>query len=256
MTDNSMLPPTGGPGSPATAAATPGPSTGRALLWAAIIIAAGVVAGFAGGLIWSAVAPRVLYQMYSLNPPTAYAVNPETSAFIAADGWYCLIALAGGALLGLLGYFFGVRRYGPLPMVATVGGAIAAAFIAQWLGHQQSGGPGFDHLLATSKPGAFLHAPVSLGSHGALAFWPLAAAAVAGGLELFGVMRSRRQPLPGVPMPGLDSFGHQSRWAGPVPGAPPAPPPPDRPWLGEPVQGGSEQLHRQPGDGDSGVPER
>ncbi len=109
--------------------------------------------GIIAGLIWAAVAPRVQYQVYTLKPPTAYATNPETSAFIAADGWYCFIALAGGALIGLLGYLFAVRRYGAWPMAGVVVGSIAAAFITQWLGHRQSGGPGFDHLLATSKPG-------------------------------------------------------------------------------------------------------
>ena len=164
--------------------------------------------GIIAGLIWAAVAPRVQYQVYTLRPPTAYATNPETSAFIAADGWYCFIALAGGALIGLLAYLFAVRRYGAWPMAGVVVGSVAAAFITQWLGHRQSGGPGFDHLLATSKPGTYLYAPISLGSHGALAFWPLAAAAVAGGIELAGTIRARRQlPYGGVPMPGMDSFG-------------------------------------------------
>ena len=114
MTYNSMLTPPGGPASPSSAEARPG-SPGRALLTAVLIMVGSVLAGVAGGAIWAAVAPRVVYQVVTLNPPTAYATNPETSAFIAADGWYCFIALAGGALIGLLGYVFGVRRYGPVP---------------------------------------------------------------------------------------------------------------------------------------------
>ena len=186
----------------------PGSVPGRAVLAAALVVAGSVVTGIIAGLIWAAVAPRVQYQVYTLRPPTAYATNPETSAFIAADGWFCFIALAGGALIGLLAYLFAVRRYGAWPMAGVVVGSVAAAFITQWLGHRQSGGPGFDHLLATSKPGTYLYAPISLGSHGALAFWPLAAAAVAGGIELAGTIRARRQlPYGGVPMPGMDSFG-------------------------------------------------
>jgi hypothetical protein len=151
-----------------------------------------------------------LYQVFTLNPPTAYATNPETSAFIAADGWYCLIAVVGGALVGLLGYFAGVRRYGPVPMAGIVIGATAAAFICKWLGHRQSGASGFNQVLATSKPGTLLHAPISLGSQGALAFWPLAAAAVAGGIVLLGVLRTRNQAsYDAVPMPGMDTFGQQ-----------------------------------------------
>jgi hypothetical protein len=178
------------------------------LLAVVLILAGSAVIGIAGGLVWAAVAPRVQYRMFALKPePTAYATNPETSAFIAADGWYCLIALVGGALIGLLAYLFAVRRFGALAMAGAVAGSIAAAFIAKWLGHQASGGPGFNKLLATSKPGTYLYAPISLGSHGALAFWPLAAAAVAGGIELIVVMRDRRQvPASAVAMPGMDSF--------------------------------------------------
>ncbi len=206
MTDNSMLMPPGGSASPSSRPTRPG-SQGRALLAAVLILAGSVVLGLAGGAIWAAAAPRVAYQVASLSPPTAYATNPETSAFIAADGWYCFIALAGGALIGLLGYMVGVRRYGPGPMVAVVAGSVAAAFITAWLGHELSGGPGFDHLLATSRIGTLLHAPISLGAHGAMAFWPLAAAGVAGGIELVGVLKVRRQePYGGMPMPGMESF--------------------------------------------------
>jgi len=211
MTDNSMPPPPGGPASPHSADTQPDPQPGRALLAAVLVLAGSAVTGLAGGLIWAVVAPRVQYQMYTLKPqPTAYATNPETSAFIAADGWYCFIALVGGALIGLLAYLLAIRRYGALPMAGAVAGSVAAAFIAQWLGHEASGGPGFNHVLATSKPGTYLYAPISLGSRGALAFWPLAAAAVAGGIELMAVMRARHQvPANAVAMPGMDSFSTQ-----------------------------------------------
>jgi hypothetical protein len=209
MIRSNMPPPPGGRAFPSAPGAQPGQSLRRALLAAVLVIAGSAVTGVAGGLIWAAVAPRVQYQVYSLRPqPIAYATNPETSAFIAADGWYCFIALAGGALIGLIAYLFAIRRYGPVPMVGAVLGATAAAFLAAWLGHEASGGLGFDHLLATSKPGSYLYAPISLGSHGAVAFWPLAAAVVAGGIELTGVLRARRQPPSGaVPMPGMESFG-------------------------------------------------
>jgi hypothetical protein len=207
----------------------------RALLAACLIVVGGAVVGLAAGLVWAAAAPRVVYQVYTLNPPTAYAVNPETSAFIAADGWYCLLAVIGGVLIGLFGYLFGVRRYGPVPMAGIVLGAIGAAFLTQWLGHRQSGAAGFNHLLATSRPGSLLHAPISLGSQGALAFWPLAAAAVAGGIELVGVLRARRQPdYPAPPMPGMDSFGLR-----PVLGAP------DQREGSEGLSGGPDQPGRQ-----------
>jgi hypothetical protein len=203
MTDNSPRPPAGGPAWP-LATAPPPPPRGRPLLSVVVILVGSALLGLGGGALWSAAAPRVVYQVFSLKPPTAYAVNPETSAFIAADGWFCFIGLAGGALIGLLSYLFAVRRYGPAPMVAVVIGSTAAGFLAQWFGHLLSGGPGFDRVLAASKLGEVLHAPIALGSHGALAFWPLAAAVVAGGLELISYLRGRHQAGYGrVPMPGV-----------------------------------------------------
>jgi hypothetical protein len=239
------------------------PARGRAVIAACLIVAGSAVVGLAAGLVWAAAAPRVAYQVYTLNPPTAYATNPETSAFIAADGWYCLFALIGGALIGLLGYLFGVRRYGPVPMAGIVIGATGAAFLTQWLGHEQSGGPGFNHLLATSKPGALLYAPISLGSHGALAFWPFAAAAVAGGIELVGVLRARRQlaygtaPVPGMsslsPRPDPDGMGVPPGAPGPAGGSgrqPGSPAPANGP--GQPVADSRGGPDTDPASGDPG----
>jgi len=202
-----MLPPPGGPASPHSAATRPGPQPGPALLAAVLVVVGSAVVGLIAGLIWAAIAPRVQYQVYTLHPPTAYATNPETSAFIAADGWYCVIGLLGGALIGLLAYLFAVRRYGPVAMTGVVIGSVLAAFITSWVGHQASGAQGFNALLASSKPGSYLYAPISLGSHGALAFWPFAAAAVAGGIGLIVMLRDRHEaPYGWTPMPGIDSF--------------------------------------------------
>jgi hypothetical protein len=194
MADNTQLRPPGGSAGYYAVAVQPAPEgPRRALLAAVLLIVAGALLGLVGGLIWGAIAPRVVYQVYTLKPPTAYAVNPETNAFIAADGIYTFIAAGGGAVLGLAGYLFGVRRYGPLPMIGTLAGAVAAAFLAAWIGNVQTGAKSFDNTLSTSKPGTFLRAPIQLGSHGALAFWPVAAALVAGGLELFSFMRARQR---------------------------------------------------------------
>jgi hypothetical protein len=216
MNDDSALTPLGGWASHPQARPD---RQGRAYLTAVLIVAGSVVIGIAAGAVWAAAAPRVLYQVYTMHPPTAYATNPETSAFIAADGWYCFIALLGGAIIGLLGYLFGVRRYGATPMAGIVIGSVGAAFITAWLGHALSGGSGFDHVLATSRPGTFLRAPISLGSHGALAFWPLASACVAGGIELVRMLKARHQePEDGMPMPGMDTFGLRTYLARPANG--------------------------------------
>lgn len=207
------MPPAGGMASPGPAARTRRSLAGHAVTAGLLVVAGGVVAGIVAGFIWAALAPRVQYQVYTLKPPTAYATNPETSAFIAADGLYCFVALAGGAVLGLLGYLFAIRRHRLIPMAGLIAGSVAAALITAWLGHWISGGRGFDHLLATSKPGSYIYAPISLDALGALAFWPLAAAAVVGVIELVSTFRARQQEPYSVPMPGMESFG-QSDAAG------------------------------------------
>jgi len=181
----------------------------RAILVTLAIAVGGALLGLVGGLLWSAVAPQAVFQVQS--PGVAYVVNPETTAFIAADGYFSLIAVIGGLIIGLAAYLFGVRRYGPLPVVGALAGATAAAFLAWWSG-SNLGLSSFRHQLGTSKNGTLLRQPVDLGAHGALAFWPLAAGGLIGGIELILLLRERQRavaapadaappPPPGSPFP-------------------------------------------------------
>jgi hypothetical protein len=149
---------------------------------AALAVAAGTAAlGVVAGLVWAVVAPRPLLVMTA--PGAAALVNTETTAFIAADAAFCLVCLAAGAVSGALGYLFAVRKHGPLAMTALLAGALAAAFVARWVG-EQSGLAAFHHQLATLPVGARLRDSLTLGATGALGCWVLGAGAVAGGLEL------------------------------------------------------------------------
>jgi hypothetical protein len=149
---------------------------------AALAVAAGTVAlGVVAGVVWAAVAPRPLLVMTA--PGAAALVNTETTAFIAADAAFCLVCLAGGAVSGALGYLFAVRKHGPLAMAALLAGALAAAFVARWVG-EHSGLAAFHHQLATLPVGARLRDSLTLRATGALGCWVLGAGAVAGGLEL------------------------------------------------------------------------
>ena len=55
-------------------------------------------------------APRAVLQEVAAGE--ANFVNVESSAFIVADAWFCLITVVGGLITGVLGYRFGVRRAG------------------------------------------------------------------------------------------------------------------------------------------------
>ena len=183
----------------------------------AILIGSALV-GLAGGLAWGALAPRALYVVVGRG--SADVVNPETTAFIAADAWYCLIGALGGILIGLAGYLLAVRRYGPAPMAAILAGSVVAGGLARWVGEHQ-GLHQFDHRLLTAHQGAFLHAPLGLAgdtaaafwptyaSLPAVAFWPLAGGLVAGGIVFVSVLRSR---------PGARAYA--AEYAGPAPYAP------------------------------------
>jgi hypothetical protein len=163
----------------------------RALVMSLATLAGTAVLGVAGGFLWAAIAPRAALVL--IGHGTADLVSSESNAFIAADGWYCLICVVGGVISGLLGHWLAVRRHGPAGMVAVLIGALAAGLITFWIG-EQSGLATFHHLLSTLPAGAHMRANLVLGSHGAIAFWPLAAGLMAGGLELTGGMRARRQP--------------------------------------------------------------
>ena len=126
--------------------------------------------GIAAGLIWAAVAPRA--QLQEVASGEAVVVNAESSAFIVADVWFCLIAAAGGVITGILGYRFLVRRAGWIAAAGLVLGAVAAALLALWIGENIGLGT-YNYLLAASRNGTFFHASLALGAKSALAFWPL-----------------------------------------------------------------------------------
>jgi hypothetical protein len=170
------------------------PAAGRGLA-AGLVALAAVVAGtallgVAAGFLWASVAPRPLIVV--LGPGASYVANQETSAFIVADGWFTLLAVAGGIISGLLGYALAVRRHGALAMAGVLAGGAAAALIAKWIG-QRSGAAAYHHALALGRPGVLVHEPLMLGGRGALALWPLAAGLVAGGIEAVIQLRERRR---------------------------------------------------------------
>jgi hypothetical protein len=164
------------------------------LLSVVVVVVGTAVLGVAAGFIWAAVAPRAVIEV--LGRGSADVVNPETNAFIAADGWFALLSVIGGIISGLAGYLIAVRRHGAVAMLGIFAGAVAAALIAKWIG-QLPGQAEVDHSLALGRPGTLLQQPLALGGIGVLAFWPLAAGLVAGGITAVSLLRERlRDPRP------------------------------------------------------------
>jgi hypothetical protein len=153
------------------------------------VIAGTALLGAVAGLVWATVAPRALAVV--LGPGSADVVNPETNAFIAAEGWFTLLSVLGGISSGVLGHWLAVRRHGALAMAGILVGGLAAALLAKWIG-QQWGAAAFNHSLSVGRPGVMLYVPLMLGGIGVLAFWPLVSGLTAGGIEAAMVLRERR----------------------------------------------------------------
>jgi hypothetical protein len=154
-------------------------------------LAATAVAGIPAGYIWALLAPRALAQVVSHG--AANVVNPETTAFIAADAWFGLIAAIGGLLTGAAGYFLVVRRRGAPAALGLLLGGLAAAALMLWIGDNY-GHASFQHKLLTRPAGTYLHASLSLGSKSAVTFWPLFAALVIVIPEAVAYIRGARTP--------------------------------------------------------------
>jgi hypothetical protein len=148
--------------------------------------AATAVWGIPAGFAWAAVAPRVLVE--AVGHGMAQVVNAESSAFIVADLWFCLIGVIGGLLTGSLGYLIAVRRWGAAAAAGLIAGSLAASAVALWVG-DLGGHTAFQHQLAVSAPGTRLNASLTLGAKSGLTFWPMLAALAIAVIEI--VIRSR-----------------------------------------------------------------
>jgi hypothetical protein len=155
------------------------PAVQAAVAWFAAPLIGSALIGVLAGLIWGEVAPRAVLQ--EIGSGTAQLVNAETTAFIGADAWFCVIAAVAGLITGLIGYRFGVApRTGGGRAVVVVGliaGAVAGAFVMLWVG-EQIGLSSYNQHLAASPNGTLFHASLTLGAKSALAFWPMITAIV------------------------------------------------------------------------------
>ena len=142
-----------------------------------------------GGFIWSAITPRVAVVVTGHG--VAEVINPETKAFIAADGWFCVIGVVGGLLAGVVGYLTAVRRHGAAAAAGLILGGLAASLVEWWIG-RSIGHASFHSALFLSHQGAVLHAPLVLRAHAALVIWPLTAALCVGVAELLAGQRHSR----------------------------------------------------------------
>ena len=159
-------------------------------------LAGSAVLGVVAGLIWAAVAPRALLQEVARGQ--AQLVSAESTAYISADGWFCVIVAVGGLVTGLLGYLILVRRAGWAAVAGLVLGGLAAALVALWVGENMGLGT-YNHQLASSAVGVFFNSSLALGAKSGLAFWPLLTSLA---ILLVESGRGSGKPLASVVRPG------------------------------------------------------
>lgn len=144
-------------------------STRRADALAAVVTAVGcVLLGAPAGLLWAAVAPRVMVEVAG----TAVSLASDASAFVAGDGWFLGVVFVAGLLTGLLAWALG-RRYGPGVVLGLAAGGLLAAYVAARSGELVDAGVARQAVEAGRMGG--LELSLVLRSTEAIVGWPVGA---------------------------------------------------------------------------------
>jgi hypothetical protein len=157
---------------------TSAPSTRRADALAAVVTAVGcVLLGAPAGLLWAAVAPRVMVDVAG------------TAVSLAGDGWFLGVVSVVGLLTGLLAWALG-RRYGPGVVLGLAAGGLLAAYVAARSGELVDAGAAREAVEA-GRMGA-LELSLVLRSTEAIVGWPVGA--LLGFLALLALRRGDDAP--------------------------------------------------------------
>ena len=127
-----------------------------------------VLLGAPVGLLWAAVAPKVVVEVAG----TAVKLASDASTFIAGDGWFLGVVSAAGLLTGLAAWALG-RRHGPGVVVGLTVGGLLAAYVAARTGELVDEGSARAAVEAGRMGG--LELSLVLRSTEAIVGWPVGA---------------------------------------------------------------------------------
>jgi hypothetical protein len=138
-----------------------------------IVFTAVLLLGIPFGFLWEAVTPKV--PVVARAEGVFYA-EPEGNAFIAADGWFAVIAAAIGVCCAFVA-FVRYRRYGVATVLGLAVGGVLASVLAWQLGHALGPADVADGAR-TAKDGVPFSGPLELRAYGVLLVWSLASTTV------------------------------------------------------------------------------
>ncbi|HUR73152.1 MAG TPA: hypothetical protein VMZ00_02680 [Sporichthya sp.] len=133
------------------------------------------------GMLWEWIAPAPTYVNLSGE---VYLNNQDSSEFIAADGWFLILALLLGVISAALAYW---RWRGDVAVIAAMSGAsVLASLIAREVGEAFGPAP-IQQTALTLADGKTIQGSISLASNGILFAWAvgilLTYLSLIGGLE-------------------------------------------------------------------------
>lgn len=147
----------------------------RRLLASAIAVVAALGLGALLGVIWEAIAPRVLLVVAADGK--LYPEGYEPEGYMTDDGIAAVLCVVAGLVVGLA-TVWAARRIAPgdnalLIALAAVVVLGAAGSLALWWTGQHLGGFDLEAVVASSSEGAAVTAPLRLRMPGVLVLWPL-----------------------------------------------------------------------------------
>lgn len=151
--------------------AAPGPSVAQDAGAGVLALIATVLLGAPAGLLWAALAPRTDVVIAGSD---VQLLEPGSSAFIAADGFFLILVALVGAASGVLAWRLG-RAHGPAVVVGLTAGGLVAAYVAMVVG-EQVGRAELESAVQAGRQGA-LELTLRLRAQEALVGWPVGALA-------------------------------------------------------------------------------
>lgn len=155
--------------------ARPGPKWYAVLLPGAGDVAAAarlvvglLLAGIPVGLLWLALAPRREFQVAEQG---AFAVEADSEAAVAGDGWFLLLTVAVAVVAAVLAWRWRGRRGPLMPAALAVGTSLCGA-LAATLGAALGSGPSAAEL---ADVGTIVQSPLQLRAYGVLVVAPFVA---------------------------------------------------------------------------------